>query len=271
MTYDFYNHHEPRIVTSINGKSGPITIKNMTKTPEGHFQIEGPVGNIGELEERMNAIEGKIGTLTVQEPVVDGDTVQPPITTIVGELDVSAGARIAGSVVTPLIQTWTASATSHSTDAVGVISGDSPYMDGITGSANLKSGGGLHTGEVNVKSGSTIIVMSGGTQAATSTGDINIETGDSVNGNSGDINIKTGLSVIGRGDVTLEGTHVYIGSEGHTPGLHIYGLDDFIIQLYVDGLGVHFTHPTQPLNITLPWGFAGTPPSGGGDGPGSAG
>jgi hypothetical protein len=124
---------------------------------------------------------------------------------------------------------------------------------------------------VNVKSGSTMIVIHEGTPVATSTGDINIESGDAVGGNgtSGNINIKTCLGNAARGDVTLEGTHIYIGNEGYTPGLTIYGLDDLHTLLYVDATGIHFAHPSLPKDIILPWGFVGTPPSP--DGPGGAG
>jgi hypothetical protein len=278
MTQQYIRKNDLFVVESINGFSGPVTLKSsetvkVTNHGGGHISFEGAPtidGGVENGESRMADLELKTSALDWQPPSVDGGGVMHSATTsIVGELDVSAGARISGSVVTPLIQTWTASVSSHSSSGLSIITGASPYPDGTTGTVMIHSGVGVNTGDVYLKSGDTIIEMNGDTPAATSSGDINILTGDSENGDSGDINIRTGGSDSGRGSITLEGVKISIGSEDNTPGLMIYGLDDLHTLLYVDGTGIHFAHPTLAKDIVLPWGFAGAPPAP--DGPGSAG
>jgi hypothetical protein len=105
MTYDFFNHHEPRIVTSLNGKSGPITIKNLSKTPEGHFQVEAPNGgDNAELYDRVTAVEGKLNALRAKTDhiIADEESIQLSSGGITVGISGSFGVSITG---TPTIET----------------------------------------------------------------------------------------------------------------------------------------------------------------------
>jgi hypothetical protein len=252
MTYDFYNHHEPRIVTSINGKSGPITITNMTKTPEGHFQVQGPAGGSdAELEGRVTAIETKTNKINLVTAIEEGtgNVLENAIAVnsggtqfrisdkhgvtiesyslasssdvdcrINGKAYVADKLTLATGVVTPSIKTENSSVAS--TDQIWIKTGDSfgdsDSSRGTGGPIYIETGMGWGSQGVNIKSGPTL------TRSTGVSGNISLSTGTSDNGTSGSITLIIGNAGVSRGVIRLASSSIALDNNDYTRPPIIY-------------------------------------------------
>jgi hypothetical protein len=225
----------------------------MTKTPEGHFQVESPAGgNDAELYDRITAVERKTDKINLVTAIDEdnGNVLENAIAVnsggtqfrisdkhgvtiesyslesssdvdcrVNGKAYIADKLTLATGVVTSSIKTE--NSTTTSTNEIKIQTGDA-VSDGASGSRpssgliNIETGMGWNTQEVSIGTGDTITRSTGGS------GNVNLTTGNSDSGTSGSITLTTGNSVVSRGGIRLAASYIVIDNNDYTSTPIIY-------------------------------------------------